>query len=57
MTNRELLEKMIHEMTDEELADMIYHNDFKNMALFDNSLRSATDRDRIVELLESKAEE
>lgn len=57
MTNRELLEQMIHEMTDAELADFICHNDFRNMAMFDSALRGRTPKEKIEELLKKEVEE
>lgn len=56
MTNRELLEQIIHDMSDEELADFICHNDFRNMAMFDNELTGRTPKEKIKELLEQKAD-
>lgn len=56
MTNRELLEQIVHDMSDEELADFICHNDFRNMAMFDNELTGETPKEKIKELLEQKAD-
>lgn len=56
MTNRELLEQIIHDMSDEELADFICHNDFRNMAMFDNELTARAPKEKIKELLEQKAD-
>ena len=56
MTNRELLEQIIHDMSDEELADFICYNDFRNMAMFDNELTGRAPKEKIKELLEQKAD-
>lgn len=56
MTNRELLEQIIHDMSDDELADFICHNDFRNMAMFDNELAGRTPKEKIKELLEQEAD-
>lgn len=57
MTNRELLEQIIHNMTDSELADFICHNDFRNMAMFDNALTGRTPKEKIEELLKKEVED
>lgn len=57
MTNRELLEQIIHEMSDSELADFICHNDFRNMAMFDDALSGRTPKEKIEELLGKEVEE
>ena len=56
-TYRDLLESMIHEMSDEELRDFILYNDFKNMAVFDNTLKGNTPKEKILELLKMEVEE
>ena len=55
MTNRELLEKMILEMTDSELAEFICHNDFRNMATLDNETEGRTPKEKIEAYLKKEA--
>lgn len=55
MTNRELLEKMILEMTDSELAEFICHNDFRNMATLDNEIEGRTPKEKIEAYLKQEA--
>lgn len=57
MTYRELFEAVIHDMTNQELAECINNNDFKLMAIFDNKLKGDTNEEKIRELLESKVDE
>lgn len=54
VTQRQLFEHIIHNMTNAELADMIYNNDILNMALFDSTIRGNNDKDKVTEFLKQK---
>lgn len=56
MTYRELLEAVIKDMTDEELADLIFQEDIRNMAIYDRTLKGDNIRDRILDLLKREVE-
>ena len=51
MTNRELFEQVIKDMTDEELADFVSNSDLKNMAVFDNTIPGSNDKEKILNFL------
>lgn len=56
MTNRQLLEKIISEMSNEELAEFVINTDLKNMAVLDNTIFGENDKDKIVNFLQEEAE-
>ncbi len=56
MTYRELFEAVIHDMTNQELAECINKNDLKLMAVFDAKLKGDTNEEKIRQLLESEVE-